>query len=301
MIDKSNISAKESVLVEYSGGLDSTLTAMLMAKKFKRVFLVTYEASWTIGNNNSKKNVSELIKLNPECLIEHKIISITKLRNNVWEGFSGFSKDYAKFCHGGPPGIICLGCKTSMLVMSIQICLEENIGYITNGLTGTQSDHPEHMPPIVNRFSKFMEEYNISYVNDVYDIKSRAEEEEMLKEKGITVGTTIGASNVTHQPRCFLGVYSTLWKASRPLSQKDMINYFDYKLPLIRKLLEPYSELKNKFIEINSKGTSTKIDENKDYKYNYEFGKNADKFMSYTLSPLWWLSKFVFWITRRIS
>ena len=117
MIDKSNITAKESILVEYSGGLDSTLTAMLMAKKFKRVFLVTYEASWTIGNNNSKKNVSELIKLNPECLIEHKIISMTKLRNDIWEGFSGFSKDYAKFCNGGPPGIICLGCFNLILIL----------------------------------------------------------------------------------------------------------------------------------------------------------------------------------------
>ena len=299
MKNKGIISAKESVLVEYSGGLDSTLTAMLMAKKFKRVLLVTYEASWTIGNQNSKKNVPQLVKLNPECLIEHRIINMTKLRNNIWEGFPGISKDYAKFCHGGPPGIICLGCKISMLVMSIQICLEENIGFITNGLTSTQSDHPEHMPPIINRFSQFMEKYNISYLNEIYDIKSRAEEEEMLKQNGITIGTTIGASNVTHQPRCFLGVYSTLWKASRPLSQKDMVDYFDYKLPLMQKLLDPYS-VKNKFAESKPNVSSIKIDETKEYKYVYEFGKNADRFISYSLSPLWWLSKFVFRITRKI-
>jgi hypothetical protein len=289
------ISAQESVLVEYSGGLDSTLTAMLMAKKFKRVLLVTYEASWTIGNHNSKKNVSQLMDLNPDCKIEHRIINLTELRNNLWEGFPGISRDYGKFCHGGPPGIICLGCKSSMLLMSIKICLDENIGFITNGLTGTQSDHPEHMPPIINRFSQFMEQYNITYVNEIYDIKSRAEEEEMLKQHGITVGTTIGASNVTHQPRCFLGVYSTLWKASRPLSQKNMVEYFDFKVPLMHQLLSQYSKT------AKPDAQSTKIDETKEYKYGYEFGKNADRFISYMLSPVWWLSRSIFWITRKLN
>lgn len=298
MVNKASITTKESVLVEYSGGLDSTLTAMLMAQKFKRVLLVTYNASWTIGVNNSRKNVQHLINLFPDCIIEHRIINATKLRNDLWGNFKGFTKDYSTFCNGGPPGIICLGCKISMLVLSIMICNEENIGFIANGLTGTQSDHPEHMPPVINRFSKFMQEYGIFYVNDVYYIKTRAEEEEMLRKSGISVGTTIGASNVTHQPRCFLGVYSTLWKASRPLSQKDMVNYFEYKLPLMRKLLETVKPIKDFDGDISSKTQSTQIDETKEYKYNYEFGKNADKFLSYSLSPLWWLSKFIFYIRR---
>lgn len=51
---------KNAVLVMYSGGLDSTLVASLMTKKFKNIHLVTYDVSATIGINNAKKNVQQL-------------------------------------------------------------------------------------------------------------------------------------------------------------------------------------------------------------------------------------------------
>jgi hypothetical protein len=44
----------------------------------------------------------------------------------------------------------------AMLVDSIKICFEKKIGHITNGMVSSQTDHPECMPSIVNRFADFI-------------------------------------------------------------------------------------------------------------------------------------------------
>lgn len=289
---------EDSVLVLYSGGLDSTLVAALCAKKFKRIILVTFDIDYTFFVNNSRKYAKTLSELFPDNIYEHHLVNCNKSRKKIW---NGFCQDYFTFCTSGAPGHICLGCKMAMLVDSIEMCLKYNIGHISNGMSRAQSDHPECMPGIVNRFAHFMKEYNILYVNDLYEnTVTRDEEKSMLNELGIKdMGVYIGQSNVSHQPRCLLGPYSTLWKTSKPLLEKDMLDYFDSKAGLMRELLKPYDNLKE-----NLRGNDdyfTFVDESRRTTHEYEFSAGIDKTIGFLLTPIWWLSRGFFRIGKMLS
>jgi hypothetical protein len=113
------------------------------------------------------------------------------------------------------------------------------------------------------------------------------------------LGLYVGASNITLQPRCFLGVYSTLWKASRPLREKDMQEYFDSKVQLMQRILEPYKNLKT--VIDNRPEYFTRVDDSIEYEHAYEFSPFIDKALSICLSPLWWLSRGIFYSMRLLG
>ncbi|MBN2546379.1 MAG: 7-cyano-7-deazaguanine synthase [Spirochaetes bacterium] len=281
----------KAIAVMYSGGLDSTLSAFRLGQKYKEVHLLTFDVSLTIGINNCKKNIDNIQRACPNAKIIHNIINIDHSRNLFWKDFT---RDYFKYNNGTSPAILCLSCKMSMLAETIKYCLDNGIDKISNGLTGSQSDHPEHMPAIVNRFTKYMAQYGIRFINEIYNIPTREMEKKELKEHGIETGTIIGASNVSHQPRCFVGVYSTLWKAYRKFDPKKVLNYFDKKITVMDEVLKDYKKVKNQ--EILNK--STLVDENVEFKFTHEFGPVLDKVIGTMLSPVWFISRLIFKMKR---
>lgn len=285
------------ILIMYSGGLDSTLVAVLAAKYFKNLLLITYDyPRTTIGIRNCQKNISNFKKLFPQNTIEHRIINNVGIRREV---LRGFCQDYFKYCKKGPPGIICLGCKIAMLVHSIQICLQENIFFLANGISGSQYLHPPNMPRVVNEFTKLLKSYQISYFNPVYEINSRAEEQLLLKRAGLSVGNNIGASNVTHQPRCFLGLYSKGLQGLYKINESKMVEYFKSKKIIIKRLLAPYQNKNRKSISTRIK--STYVRTNKKYIHSYEFSPRIDQIINYILTPIWFISKIGFYLGMKIK
>lgn len=277
---------QNAIVVMYSGGLDSTLQAYRLAKKYQHVYLLTFDLSLTIGVNNSTKNIENIRRACPSAHIEHHIINIDKTRNLFWKSFAD---DYFDYCDGTSPAILCLSCKMAMLTETVRFCLRNGIDKISNGLTGSQSDHPEHLPEIINRFTKVMEQYGINFVNDIYHIETREQEIKELQAANIETGIMIGASNVSHQPRCFVGVYSTLWKAYKTYDRDHICRYFDDKKELIIKSLERETRISNKL-----QGNSVWLEEGVARSYTHEFGKNADKILGTGLYPIWFLSRQIF-------
>ena len=284
---------EESVLIMYSGGLDSTVAATQMARRFRRVVLMTIDYPFTIGLKNATRNTEKLKIAFPHCSITHHIMDGKDIRRRIW---SDFCQDYYTFCKGGAASIICMGCKIAMTVQAMILCFQEGIGHISNGMTRSQVAHPHCMPRVVNRFADFMAEYNIIYINDVYDMPLRADEETVLHEYGLEQGLRIGASSITHQPRCFLGPYKKLWLAGWPAREEDMVKYFDSKRPVMREILSSYSEGKE---EIHGNpALRTFVDESFHGEHTHEFGPLIDKAISRSLTPIWLISKLIFWLGR---
>ncbi|MCP4676431.1 MAG: hypothetical protein GY854_13145 [Deltaproteobacteria bacterium] len=289
-----HIDSRDSIVVMYSGGLDSTLSAVKAADRFKRVILMTCDFKLTVGLNNSRRNVEKLRRRFPKRTIEHRIVDGNPARRRLWASFLG---DYAKYCDSRVPSVLCFGCELSMLVEAMKICLVERVGHITNGASSSQADHTVCKPNIVNRFADFMAEYGITYVNDIYYMKTRLEEEEALASQGITMGVRVGASSVTHQPRCFIGPPTTLWAARHPVKAKQMERYFDDKKELLREILEPYASLA-KDLE-SRRETGFRADPYFKYQHTHEFGPHIDRMLAGALTPLWWLSRCAFHLGRR--
>ena len=282
---------EESALVMYSGGLDSTVATIQMALRFQRVVLLTIDYPFTFGLHKSPRNIKKLKAAFPDCSISHRIIDGNMIRKRIW---SGFCRDYYVYCKGGAASIICMGCKIAMTVEAMILCLEEGIGHISNGMTRSQVAHPHCMPRVVNRFADFMAEFSIIYINDVYEIPLREDEEAILNKYGLDQGLCIGASSVTHQARCFLGPYKKLWLAGNPALENDMVEYFDSKRPVMREVLSSYAEGKEE-IQGNP-AFRTVMDESYHGEHTHEFGPVIDKIISRSLTPVWFISKLILWL-----
>jgi len=180
-----------------------------------------------------------------------------------------------------------------MLLESVKICLSEEIGHLAIGNNKTQAWKAHAYPSIISRFIKFMNEFNIGYVNDYYEIDSRQKQEEMLGGYGMDVGVNFGASSITHQPRCFVGFYASSWLIHCPgISVAQINKYFDDKIPLMKKYLGECKESRN---QIHSNlDYSREIDVKSDFNKEIEEFGILDKLIKILFYPIKILSQLYF-------
>ncbi len=289
------IPSEESVCVMFSGGLDSTVVALEMCRVFRRVALLTVDFPMTVGLGNAVRNVKGLRAAFPGVQIEHHVVDGDQARKRIWKTLPD---DYFDHCRGRGLGLTCLGCKTAMLVETVKFCLAERIGHAANGMTRTQSNHPDCLPEIVNRFGDFLAEYGIVYINPVYEARSRIEELNLLREHGLSQGVRIGASSVTHQPRCFVGPYTKLWLEAAPVEAEDMVSYFDGKARLLREIIAPHAQ----YGPVRGRPEMrTRVPAEGRVTVAREFGPWLDRTIALLMTPVWWISRVVLRLRRRKS
>lgn len=287
------ISPAESVLVMYSGGVDSTLLAATLPESFKRIYLVTYDLAYLFGLSNCHKNIEKLKAIHSHRIVSHRIVNATKARTLLLDTFYD---DYFEYCKGTSPAIICLACRMAMLMESIKLCLQFGIGNLAIGHTRIQASKAHSFPPIVKRFITFMERYNISYTNHLYDVESRKTQKNLLAKLRINTGLYIGMSSATHQPKCYLGMLSSAWRMGSYIIAEDMGRYFNDKIPIMEKYLSPYVHLKESLrSDLNS---STQIDSSIPGQPMHEFGPIIDKIVGKILLPFWWGLKLYFYMRK---
>ena len=69
----------EEIVVLFSGGTDSTLTAALMAEEFRKVYLITYDRFGLFSITNPKINVEKLKNKFGDNKFTHKVIRLDRL------------------------------------------------------------------------------------------------------------------------------------------------------------------------------------------------------------------------------
>jgi hypothetical protein len=288
------VAPEDSAVVMFSGGLDSTVSAIQLCERFRRVVLLTVDVPYTVNLRFCTRNLARLRAAFPGVRIEHHMVDGRTVRDQIWDDFCN---DYFDYCRGRGIAITCLGCKIAMMVIAIREGLREGIGHLSNGITRSQIAHPHSDPRMVNRFGDFIAEYNMVFVNDVYEIETRERELAILDRHGLGQGISIGASSVTHQPRCFVGPPTKMWLEAAPVDSRDMLDYFDSKLPLMRDILAPDAHLKGGIR--GRPELRTRVDESLSGEHTHEFGPAIDRAIGLASSPLWWATRALFRARRR--
>lgn len=282
---------KDVAVLLYSGGLDSTCQAIEFIKKYDEVHLVTFELPYCIMNNNSRRALKELKSINPECKVFFRKIRI----GNVF--LDSFYDDYAKYCNGGAPGIVCLGCRIAMIESGIRYCLKNGIYNMGTGHTINQVSKAHSYPKMLKRFISLMNSYGISYDNTIYHISSRKKEEERLKENGIGARVSFGQSNFLNEPRCIIGPVTSLWMMSESLDESKMLSFYDDYEASVKKRIG-INDISNKKVKNNfdlNLLTRRVIP-------SYEFSRRTDSIIGIVLSPLWFFFKIFFrFRTKRLE
>lgn len=153
----------ERACVVYSGGTDSTCVAALLAERFREIHLLTFFEHGTRDAPIPHGNVERLRKRFPEVKFIHEVRSTDKLVRAI--SYRNYLPRLLR--HGyfllATPGFSSL----SWHLTTLAYVLEQDIGYVADGLTRELMQFPGHMDVVVAEFRKLYSRFEVTYENPV--------------------------------------------------------------------------------------------------------------------------------------
>ncbi len=155
----------KEIAVLFSGGTDSLLAAALMAEKFARVHLITYQRFGFFSIENSKLNVEKLKDKFGKDKFTHQIINIDKLSKYIfYERYFRNLIKYRFFLLSN-----CGLCKLAMHIRSILFCLDNKIENICDGANKNMDIFPAQMSSVVDEIKNMYRKFGIFYQTPVFE------------------------------------------------------------------------------------------------------------------------------------
>ncbi len=189
------------VALMFSGGVDSTMAAALLAERFDRVHLLTYHnGHGTAWMGRSAKRVEELRARYGAERFTHTLDSTQSFMQEVVT--RDLVDNYREYRSGF---IWCMGCKLAMHARSAIYCLENGVRHMADGSSGSTQEMVEQMVVSLSLIRLFYASYGIDFTTPVYDIP-REDEQAELRSRGFRMGVQILGRNVGIQPQCYAGL-----------------------------------------------------------------------------------------------
>ncbi len=190
----------KEALALFSGGKDSFLATLLMIEKGYKVNLVTYENGCGLKATNALHTAKRILKKYGKEKVN--IIGI-KNTESIWREFiypyyNLKTSDILEL-YGEVPisQFNCLSCRMAMYVVSIIICLKNNIDTVVDGARKSQLFAIEQNE-LLERFEKLFKEYNIKMMYPLKDFEDDYELKNQLLIRGFVPKTI--------EPQCLLGL-----------------------------------------------------------------------------------------------
>ncbi|MEH0019582.1 MAG: 7-cyano-7-deazaguanine synthase [Desulfobacter sp.] len=199
----------------YSGGLDSQTVAAALLKKGYDITLITIDNGASVNEKIIETAVYYLSKLNYSGKIkEHVMLSsfglfqalaIRQTANDI----KNFGIDYT-----------CLGCKLSMLAVSIVYARENNIETLLDGFVRAQEFYPEQTNAYIEFIDLMCKENGIDHHSPIYTL----DDKETVKSLAVMLGVP-------------------------PRSLDSSCLFEERPIPVDEKKIEAYLQSKKRFIE----------------------------------------------------
>ncbi|MFH1466640.1 MAG: hypothetical protein ABIO70_19800 [Pseudomonadota bacterium] len=219
----------------FSGGVDSTAAAMVLAERHERVHLLTFANGFGhYGFGRTERRVVELKTRYGARIVSH-LRAIRPLVEAL--SVSTLMDDYRRF---GSGFVWCLGCKLAMHVASTQYDLAHGIAQHTDGSSGDTSEMVEQMPAALALIRRFYEDHGIAFGPTGYEVP-RAEKQARLRAAGFRMGLPIRDRALGIQPSCIPGelyYLPFLLLGRRPVHpEHEVTAYIQAKRPLMDRLV----------------------------------------------------------------
>ena len=222
------------VALLFSGGLDSTLAATVLAQNYDRVHLVSVSRGYghTKVGRTSRRFEELRARLDPNKF-DHVILSAKDLFRRAI--LRTLVHDVVKY-----KGlfVICVGCKLVMHTIGAIYCLERGIPNIADGASGATGWMSDQTEEALQGYRQLHAALGLRYSNPVVQITNRQDERDRLKELGFSTGRKVAGRDLGTQPVCLYGDLLTflreaIFKVSLPVSDKAIGSYLAEKMPLL--------------------------------------------------------------------
>ncbi len=179
---------ERDVVVLFSGGRDSSLTACMLANDDHVVHLLTCATGATIGAELADYRYEELRRRFASRIAGRELIPIHGLFRRV--ALADIEADFQRF----RKNLILLGAQLAMHTAAIVHCRAKNISCVASGFTTYEAHFPEQMPVAIQMIKQFMADFGIRYITPVYDYSSEDQVKYALLDFGITTKSLEGFS-----------------------------------------------------------------------------------------------------------
>ena len=213
----------------FSGGVDSTLAAVLLAERFQRVRLITYNHGWWSGHfrlGKARRRARELQRVLGPDRVSYVYLPVGDLFHRFVT--STLLEDYRRF----RANTCCVGCKLAMHTRTAIYNLRHGIGHVADGSAADQAFHAEQLDGVLSGIRRLYARYGIEYDNPSFTIDTAARKARLraagLKPKGV-------------QPRCLVGAYDFFIHTSLHQAHHEeevFVEYMEYKLPLAFEIID---------------------------------------------------------------
>ncbi|MBN1594107.1 MAG: 7-cyano-7-deazaguanine synthase [Candidatus Coatesbacteria bacterium] len=231
--------AKNEALLMYSGGLDSTASAIVMLEQFEKLHLLTYDYGYgQIFLKWARKGANGLIDVFGRDRFVHVIASVKDIFQRIF--VRSAVRDYKRY---KSRFIWCLACKLAMHTGNIVYCLEHDLQAASDGSSSETEYYVEQMPQSVVAIRDFYKEFGLQFVTPVYDIGSREAKFKLLAEKGVkSKGIAVRDRNPGTQPLCVPGnlihFASTFFGKHPDYDEKAVLRFIEEKTKIAKKFVE---------------------------------------------------------------
>jgi len=173
-------SAGKRAAVLFSGGTDSTNTALYAAAEYDEIHLLTYDRLGYYNMGASSVNANKVKWMFKDKNITHNIINIDRFYQEIC--YHQYLKDL--FRHGKMLLLTCGLCKLAMHWRTIIYCLDNKVEAVYDGSNIEMAD-PSQNENIVNEMKAFYKRFGINLYYPVY-YQSKQEREERLYNLGVS-------------------------------------------------------------------------------------------------------------------
>jgi hypothetical protein len=201
----------KKIAILFSGGVDSTATAIYYLKKGYEAHLLTFDNGAEKWLDLAEYKANWIKKQFPERC-SWRLLDSTYLFHEL--AIRPLEQDVKE--HGN---LVCCGCKLAMLCEAIVYCKENGITELADGFQKGQDYYPEQTPDYMVPADRFARGYGIRYLHPFWDHPG-------LKQDHVTLSGAVPPSPI--QPYCIFG-------CNPILDKKHIRPYVMSKLPAMRK------------------------------------------------------------------
>jgi len=228
---------KKHLLVLFSGGVHSSLAAVLNIHKYERITCLTLKRFGIFGGDELAKSFQRLQKRFPKTKFESVVLPVDSLYKTLLKNEHSNIFSFS----------ICGLCKLAMHWRTILYCVDNCIDEVCDGAESSMKQYPDQNEDIaLGNLRQLYASFGIHYTTPVFSIGEEAEES--LYQLGVTPQKRIRGAADDHQIICtqqrvfklFVEYYVAANGWERYVS--DSRYFFQKKIDYVKTRIEKYRE-----------------------------------------------------------